>query len=145
VIHQAEQRVYEWRASFGSAAVTMVNYFFESNDKFKTTELCQEFADYMLEHDRFIFSNTDSEDYEVSQLFLSYDIYLQVLTSFHWQEWRGAFGSPFVLQVFATHLSAIRGNIEVPKLGAAKNLKPNVALALSGTAVNFLPPYVIGS
>jgi hypothetical protein len=54
--------------TFGSAALVMVNYFFEMSDSFDLMEECQEFAKELLEHDKFLFSNIKSDDPKVSSL-----------------------------------------------------------------------------
>jgi hypothetical protein len=66
--HQAEQRVYEWRASFGSAALSMINQFFDSHGLFKTNESRKLFADHELDNLRFLFSDSESENPKVSFL-----------------------------------------------------------------------------
>ena len=46
------------------------------------------------------------------------------------------FRSVFISQVFATHLTAVRGSRNVPGLGTAGELRPRAALALSAVAVS---------
>jgi hypothetical protein len=70
--------MYEWRAAFGSATLVMVNHFFETSEAFKSTEECEEFAQLLLENDKFLFSNTKSDNLKVVSDRLAY--YAYVLT-----------------------------------------------------------------
>ena len=56
---QANQRVYEWRNSFGCTAVTILNSFFSDGEDFSTDEDCAEFAQSMMQN--LIFLYTDAE------------------------------------------------------------------------------------
>jgi len=59
---QAQQRVSDsWRSTIGSAALAIVNAFFDANEEFETNEARQEFATDMIENLGFLYENTDSE------------------------------------------------------------------------------------
>ncbi|MGH7238925.1 MAG: hypothetical protein ACREHG_02545 [Candidatus Saccharimonadales bacterium] len=59
---KTNQRVYEWRAAFGSAALSIVNAFFESNDEFNTNEARVEFAEYQLKNFAFLYQKAVGND-----------------------------------------------------------------------------------
>jgi hypothetical protein len=63
------QRLYEWRASFGSTAMCIINAFFESNmhdDDFTTNDDRMAFSQYMLKNLRFLYLTADGDDLKVS-------------------------------------------------------------------------------
>jgi len=112
---QACQRIHEWRASFGSIAVTILVAIFTSmGDDYKTQESCMEYAEYQLDGLRFVYEDLDSE------------------------EQPGAFLSEFILHIFATHLNAIHGHKSVNRLDP---VMPGyqTALALTTAAVSLVP------
>jgi hypothetical protein len=53
----------------------------------------------------------------------------------NFQNWKGRFGGPFILQVFATHLAAIDGFVDVPDLHDYPSPNAIGALALVATSV----------
>jgi len=60
---QACQRIHEWRASFGSTAITVLMAFFAlMGDEYKTQEARKEYAEYQLEDSRFVYEDPDSEE-----------------------------------------------------------------------------------
>jgi len=65
---QTEQRVYEWRAAFGSTALAMVNNFFDSDKegRYDTDERRQEYASAALHGYAFIYSKAEGDDPSVS-------------------------------------------------------------------------------
>ena len=66
---QAQQRVSDaWRSVIGSTGFTIVNAFFESNTQLKTDEERQLFAQQGLENNRFLYSNTKSQNPKVGML-----------------------------------------------------------------------------
>ena len=65
---QTRQRVYEWRAAFGSTALAVVNNFFDSDKegRYDTDELRQEYASAALHGHAFIYSKAEGDDSSVS-------------------------------------------------------------------------------
>ena len=63
----------------------------------------------------------------------------QYLNNTTLQKWKGLFHSPFVLQTFAAHLTAIEGSMRVPNLHDANKATPTVigGLGLSAASVRF--------
>jgi len=62
---QAMQRVYEWRGSFGSSAICIVNAFFSSDvheGALDSDEQRVSFSKSMLENLRFMYSTADGDD-----------------------------------------------------------------------------------
>jgi len=111
---QAQQRVSDsWRSTIGSAALAIVNAFFDANEEFETNEARQEFATDMIENLGFLYENTDSEPFQ------------------------GLFRGEFIIETFAAHFTAIRGAKKVPALGVAtsKENRQNGGLAMSAAAV----------
>jgi hypothetical protein len=62
---QANQRIHEWRSSFGSNALSMITTFFDSHDEFKSNDSRIRFAEEMLEDLAFCYEDTDDENPEV--------------------------------------------------------------------------------
>ena len=59
---QAQQRVSDsWRSTIGSAALAIVNAFFDANEEFETNEARQKFAADIIKNLGFLYENTDSE------------------------------------------------------------------------------------
>jgi hypothetical protein len=64
---QAQQRVSDtWRTVIGSTGLSVVNTFFESKEDLKTDEARKQVAQEGLEHLKFLYSNTNSDDPLVS-------------------------------------------------------------------------------
>jgi hypothetical protein len=58
---QTSQRVSDgWRTVIGSAALSVLNAFFDSDDKYSTNEACQAFAEDALEDLAFLYGDTGS-------------------------------------------------------------------------------------
>ncbi|KAG2050283.1 hypothetical protein BDR06DRAFT_892197, partial [Suillus hirtellus] len=107
----AVQRIHEWKASFGSTAITVLMAFFTSNPDYQTQTARKAFADNQLEDSRFIYENPESEDNP------------------------GAFLSEYFLRTFATHLNAIVGHEKVETLDCGI-MSFDTALALTAAAVS---------
>ncbi|KAG0704887.1 hypothetical protein DFH29DRAFT_873367 [Suillus ampliporus] len=58
----AVQKIHEWKASFGSTAITVLMAFFASKPEYQTQAARKAFADDQLEDSRFIYENPESED-----------------------------------------------------------------------------------
>jgi hypothetical protein len=56
------QRIYEWRASFGSAALAIVNAFFSSHRSFDANEARVDFAQHQLKNFAFLYQKADGDD-----------------------------------------------------------------------------------
>lgn len=68
------QRFSEWRSSFGSAAIAIVNAFFDDNDDYRDSDMMrQEFATHMLDKLRFVYRHNRGDDKKVS-LYLLHDM-----------------------------------------------------------------------
>ncbi|KAG2739995.1 hypothetical protein P692DRAFT_20754477 [Suillus brevipes Sb2] len=106
---QVSQRIHEWRASFGSTAVTVLMAFFTSTPDYETQEAREEYAEYQLQDCRFIYEDPDNEDQP------------------------GAFLSEYILRIFAAHLTAVAGRVRVDSL--VEFGKPGYQTALALTAV----------
>jgi hypothetical protein len=59
---QANQHIYEWCSAFGSAALAIVNAFFESRDDLDTDEARTKFAAYQLRHGSFLYRTAPGDD-----------------------------------------------------------------------------------
>ncbi|KAG1867519.1 hypothetical protein C8R48DRAFT_772013 [Suillus tomentosus] len=103
------QRVHEWRASFGSTAVTVLMAFFTSTLEYETQEAREEYTEYQLQECRFIYEDPDNE------------------------EQPGVFLSEYILCIFAAHLTAVAGKVRVDSL--VEFGKPGYQTALALTAV----------
>ncbi|KAG0700193.1 hypothetical protein DFH29DRAFT_1001283 [Suillus ampliporus] len=104
------QRVHEWRASFGSTANSVLIAFFASTPEYKTQEAREEYAEEQLEECRFVYEDPDNE------------------------EQPGAFLSEYILRIFASHLTAIAGQVRVDSLVEFGKPGYQTALALSAVA-----------
>ena len=62
---QANQRVYEWRAAFASAAVSIVNAFFQTCEKLDTDEARTAFADAQIKTFGFLYQTAEGTDRSV--------------------------------------------------------------------------------
>jgi hypothetical protein len=111
---QAVQRIQEWRATFGSTAISVLMAIFASMPEYGPQEAHMEYADYQLQDSRFIYKDADSVDQP------------------------GAFMSEFVLCIFAMHVSAIVGKVRVDALGEFGALGYQAALALTAAAASSL-------
>jgi hypothetical protein len=61
--------VYEWRSSFGSGVIAMLNTFFSENDEFKAdNESRVAFSTTMLESYMFLYADTEADSREVGSL-----------------------------------------------------------------------------
>lgn len=72
----------EWRSTFGSAAIAMINALFESNknnEAVQTDEDRVEYAKHMLENLRFLYSTADGDDQRVMSNSLIYHIPTDIL------------------------------------------------------------------
>ncbi|GBE84412.1 hypothetical protein SCP_0603910 [Sparassis crispa] len=119
------QRLDEWRSSFGSTAIAALELFFKSDSKYQKPEYRVKFSRCLLELRRFAYEDAKGSDPE---------------------EFKGLFRSLLILRIFATHLSAIEGAIDVeglypepsPSDDGHKILSPDRpigALGLAGAAV----------
>ncbi|KAG2029543.1 hypothetical protein BDR03DRAFT_880435 [Suillus americanus] len=90
--HLVCQRIQEWRAGFGSTAVSILMAYFASTPECKTQEAREEYAEDQLQDCRFVYEDPDNE------------------------EQPGAFLSEYILRIFASHLSAISGRVRVDEL-----------------------------
>jgi len=95
----------------------------------------QNFAKEYLEGLRFLYKDAVGDNNKVcaSQLPLSYVGFNNTMS----QKWKGLFRSPFVLQTFAAHLTAIEGSTRVPDLHDTDKPTPAVigGLGLSAASV----------
>jgi len=88
IICQVSQRLSEWRGSFGSAAIAIVNAFFDDNDNYRdSNDMRQEFATHMLEKLRFVYRQAKGNDAKVIHFLCTiqhanYDIYRNSAASF---------------------------------------------------------------
>ncbi|KAG2029012.1 hypothetical protein BDR03DRAFT_988040 [Suillus americanus] len=104
------QRVHKWRASFGSTANSVLIAFFASTPEYKTQEAHEEYAEEQLEECRFVYEDPDNKE----QL--------------------GAFLSEYILRIFASHFTAIAGQVRVDSLVEFGKPGYQTALALSAVA-----------
>ena len=125
----------EWRSSFGSTALEVVDLFFAEQglkgDKFF---LRKEAAVVALMGLRFLYKSAKGNDKNVC-LFL-FDI-LECISLTAEQKYKGLFRSEIFLRTLAHHVSAIEGHVRVPGLVSEEALQPRTALALAATAVSF--------
>src|ERR1700722_7180611 len=88
IICQVSQRLSEWRGSFGSAAIAIVNAFFDDNDNYRdSNDMRQEFATHMLEKLRFVYRQAKGNDAKEIHFLCTiqhanYDIYRNSAASF---------------------------------------------------------------
>src|SRR5215471_8841048 len=110
-------------------------------EEYSTDEACQDFAKWALKGLAFLYSNTESDDPKVSLGLL--DTTSQ--SSFRFQEYKGLFRSPFIVQTFAAHFTAIQGAVKVPLIGDphSPDTLPTCGLALSAAAVSHMPAYIV--
>ena len=59
------------------------------------------------------------------------------------QKWKGLFCAPFILQAFATHLSAIKDSVNVPDLHDKLSPAAIGALGLATALVSMLNTHVL--
>ncbi|KAH7905287.1 hypothetical protein BJ138DRAFT_968409, partial [Hygrophoropsis aurantiaca] len=88
VLSVSKQRLSEWRAGFGSAAVAMLSNLF-AEEKVADEEDRREFAEALLNDNYFLYEHPEAKT------------------------GRGLFRSPFILQVFACHWVAVRDHVDV--------------------------------
>jgi hypothetical protein len=63
---QVSQRLSEWRSSFGSASIAIVNAFFDDNDNYRdSNSMRQEFATYIIEKLQFMYHHHKGNDKKV--------------------------------------------------------------------------------
>jgi hypothetical protein len=91
-----------------------------------------EFAKYYLEDLCFLYQVSKHDNKNVSNPKHSLFICLIINTS---QKWKGLFHSPFVLQTFAAHLTAIKGSMRVPNLHDKLTATTMGRLGLAATSV----------
>lgn len=115
VYHIAKQSLDNWRGGFAAVAVTVITAFFAHDADFEDPRLRMEFANSMLEKNRFLFSQNEGLDDAA---------------------WTGLWRSPFVLHTFAHHFNFIQGRIEIPQLNSEQEC-PHAALALSCAALRW--------
>ncbi|GBE85561.1 hypothetical protein SCP_0800780 [Sparassis crispa] len=112
------QRLYEWRSTFGSTAISVVEAFFSTTPKYLDFAKRPSFAKALLKLSRFAFLSAKGENRS---------------------NFTGLFRSPFMLRTFAIHLAAIEGAIDVEGLyseGSALTVNKAIgALGLTGAAV----------
>ena len=65
---QASQQLRDgWRSTFGSAAIAIVNAFFDDHVDYRDSDdMRQEFAPHMLDHSRFAYRHAHGNDPNVS-------------------------------------------------------------------------------
>ncbi|KAG0701246.1 hypothetical protein DFH29DRAFT_876059 [Suillus ampliporus] len=107
---RVSQRVHKWRASSGSTANSVLIAFFALTPKYKTQEAREEYAKEQLEECRFVYEDPDNE------------------------EQPGAFLSEYILRIFASHLTAIAGQVRVDSLVEFGKPGYQTVLALSAVA-----------
>ncbi|KAM6503330.1 hypothetical protein JOM56_000273 [Amanita muscaria] len=106
-IPDINQRLNDWRSTFGSTTITVLDSFFREAH-FDTQEARQGIASQLLERHRFLYQNIE--------------------------ERIGIFRSPLVLEIFAIHLKAVNNaDSAIPNLGPSE--RPVGALALAAVAV----------
>jgi hypothetical protein len=89
-------------------AIAIVLAYCNSNSDLKDSdEACQEFAAFYFEHLHFLYEKSDANNPEVSNSFSLLDVFVEDTTTS--QKFTGAFRSTFILQMFAVHLTAIKG------------------------------------
>ncbi|KAG1741479.1 uncharacterized protein EDB91DRAFT_1052473 [Suillus paluster] len=110
---QALQRIHEWRASFGSTAITVLMAFFASKPEYQTQAAHKEFAVNQLEDSCFVYEDPDNEDHP------------------------GAFLSEYILCIFTAHLNVIAGNQKIDTLESGMPCY-ETALALMTAAVSLV-------
>jgi hypothetical protein len=58
---QIDQRVCEWRSGFASAALSIVNAYFDDNDDYESNDSRQEFAESALESYTFLYREISTD------------------------------------------------------------------------------------
>ncbi|KAG1835566.1 hypothetical protein EV424DRAFT_1551621 [Suillus variegatus] len=109
IFYVVSQRIHEWRASFGSTAVTVLMVFFTSTPEYETQEACEEYTEYQLQECHFIYEDPNNK------------------------EQPGVFLSEYILHIFATHLTTVAGKVRVDSL--VEFGKPGYQTTLALTAV----------
>ncbi|KAG1720791.1 uncharacterized protein EDB91DRAFT_1088696 [Suillus paluster] len=104
------QRVHKWWASFGSTANSVLIAFFASTPKYKTQEAHEEYTEEKLKECHFVYEDPENE------------------------EQPGAFLSEYILRIFASHLTAIAGQVRVDSLVEFGKPGYQTALVLSAVA-----------
>ncbi|OBZ67131.1 hypothetical protein A0H81_12922 [Grifola frondosa] len=111
VAAKVTQKLSEWRFQCGQMALNLYDTFFNQFEQYDSPEERAKFAKKMLAGGLFT--------YEVQE-----------------PEIKGLFRTPFILQTFALHLTAIEGAVHIPGLYANDAVpRPNGAFALAVTAV----------
>jgi hypothetical protein len=59
---QTNQRVYEWRAAFGSTAIAIVNAFFNHHSTFDTAKARTDFAVKQIKNLAFLYHKAEGDD-----------------------------------------------------------------------------------
>ncbi|KAF8222298.1 hypothetical protein L208DRAFT_1323430 [Tricholoma matsutake] len=85
-----------WHNVVGSTGIAVLLAFLDAQEDLRDSdEECIEFAKYYLEDLRFLYKDTEHDNKK---------------------KWKGLFCSPFILQTFTAHLTAIEGSAKVPNL-----------------------------
>ncbi|KAN0130534.1 hypothetical protein V8E53_009217 [Lactarius tabidus] len=113
IVSVTNQRFAEWRNGFTSAATSALTSLFASDVAFLECDNRVMFASEMLEHYRFLYSDSLSEDH---------------------MEWTGMWRGPLFLQVFVSQLNATTSRVPIPELGSETQLYDG-AMALAAAAV----------
>jgi len=91
------------------------------------------FANHFLEDLRFLYRDADGKGKKVCPMLIALIV---VHVTNNSQKWKGLFRGPFVLQVFAAHLSAIDSSVRVPNLHDGKPTPDAIgALGLAAASV----------
>lgn len=64
---QVHQRLYEWRCGYGITTIALLEILFHDMGM-STIKERQEFAEYMLEEQKFVWKHCEADDPEVSDL-----------------------------------------------------------------------------
>jgi hypothetical protein len=104
-----------WRNVIGSAGITVLLAFCDTQDSLQDSdEEHVEFAKYYLEDLRFSYQVSKHDDKKVCDPECS--LFICLIITYYFQKWKGLFCSPFVLQTFAAHLTAIEASMRIPDL-----------------------------
>ncbi|KAH9016478.1 hypothetical protein EDB84DRAFT_1443111 [Lactarius hengduanensis] len=95
IVSLTNQRFSEWRNSFTSAAASAMISLFSSDDHYLQYDARVGFALDMMQHYRFLFSDTFSDSHG---------------------DWTGMWRGPLFLQVFASQFNATTSRIVIPEL-----------------------------
>ncbi|KZT06390.1 uncharacterized protein LAESUDRAFT_750170 [Laetiporus sulphureus 93-53] len=117
VFKLATQRLSEWRSSFGSTALRILENFFigDKENSYDNVEDRCEFTEYMLSKLRFTYEHAVGDNKK---------------------EWRGLYQSMFILRLVASHFTLTKGAVSVPGLAGMEEDKecPIGAIAMASAA-----------